>query len=305
MSSATSVKIRQCVDRLRVGYLRAYKDLKPEYAQLLSQVATKTLAAISHTDAPYHDIEHTILITLVGQEMLRGKHMLEGSVTYKDWLHFIVASLCHDIGYVRGICRQDQANKHAFTTGIGNDMVELKSNSTDASLAPYHIDRGKRFVQENFAHHPLLDIEIIQHNIEITRFPAPDREVYRDTVNYPGLTRAADLIGQLSDPHYLQKIPALFQEFEEIGSHKSLGYQNPKDMRAGYPKFYRTVVSPLIQNGIRYLELTPFGQQIVKSLATHVSTVEQEQIKTTASASNVIDLSDVRSNHFCWKVSCK
>jgi hypothetical protein len=31
------------------------------------------------------------------------------------------------------------------------------------------------------------------------------------------LVRAADLIGQLGGPHYLQKANALYYEFEEIG----------------------------------------------------------------------------------------
>src|SRR5215469_12457381 len=45
--------------------------------------------------------------TLVGQEILRGKHISEGGVTPRDWLHFIISLLCHDIGYVRGVCRGD------------------------------------------------------------------------------------------------------------------------------------------------------------------------------------------------------
>jgi len=29
---------------------------------------------IANSDAPYHDMNHTIMVTLVGQEILRGKH---------------------------------------------------------------------------------------------------------------------------------------------------------------------------------------------------------------------------------------
>ena len=58
---------------------------------------------------------------------------------------------------------------------------------------------------ENFGSHPLTDVETLQHNIELTRFPVPKDEKYQDTIDYPGLARAADLIGQLSDPNYLSK----------------------------------------------------------------------------------------------------
>jgi len=39
--------------------------------------------------------------------------------------------------------------------------------------------------------------------------------------------RAADLIGQLGDPHYLRKANALYYEFEEIGLNRQLGYESP------------------------------------------------------------------------------
>jgi hypothetical protein len=49
---------------------------------------------------------------------------------------------------------------------------------------------------------------VIKRNIELTRFPVPADEDHQDTTNFPGLIRAADLIGQMSDPRYLQKISA-------------------------------------------------------------------------------------------------
>src|SRR5262249_47688827 len=46
---------------------------------------------IPNSDAPYHDLGHTICVTLVGQEVLRGKHLREGGVSPRDWLHFIIS----------------------------------------------------------------------------------------------------------------------------------------------------------------------------------------------------------------------
>jgi hypothetical protein len=44
------------------------------------------------------------------------------------------------------------------------------------------------------------------------------------------LVRAADLIGQLGDPHYLRKVNALYYEFEEVGMNRQLGYTSPADL---------------------------------------------------------------------------
>jgi hypothetical protein len=57
--------------------------------------------------------------------------------------------------------------------------------------------------------------------------------------------RAADLIGQLGDPHYLRKANALYYEFEEVGMNKQLGYDSPADLTDQYPKFFWSSISPL------------------------------------------------------------
>jgi hypothetical protein len=96
-------------------------------------------------------------------------------------------------------------------------------------------------------------------------------------VNYPGLVRAADLIGQLSDPRYLQKVTALFYEFEETGQNQVLKYRNPADLREGYPKFYWNVVYRYVKDAIGYLELTQQGKQIVANLNANVFRVEHSE----------------------------
>ena len=58
--------------------------------------------------------------------------------------------------------------------------------------------------------------------IEYTRFPASHEPA--DDSEEGTLVRAADLIGQLGDPHYLRKANALYYEFEEVGMNRQLGY---------------------------------------------------------------------------------
>jgi len=279
--------IGACVEQLQIGYRSIYGSLKPNYAKLIGSATNLILENLAKGDAPYHNIEHTILVTLAGQKILIGKHLLEGGVGVysEDWLHFIISLLCHDIGYVKGVCRQDRVDQSLYTTAINNQMLTLAPDSTDASLAPYHVDRGKLFVEENFSGHPLIDIEVIKRNIELTRFPVPSNEEYQDTRNYPGLARAADLIGQLSDPCYLQKTTGLFEEFAEVGANKILGYHHPQDLLAGLPNFYRYQVHPYIQEALQYLEVTPEGRQILVNLYTNVQQGVQGRHKKRAKKS--------------------
>lgn len=274
MFNATELLIDNFVEKLRSGYRRTYGGWKPDYEDIIAWAGSMALENIANSDALYHNVEHTILVALVGQEILRGKHIREGGVSCEDWLHFIISLVCHDIGYVKGVCRDDRPG--LYSTGRGDEMVPLPPGSSDASLTPYHVDRAKLFVEERFGGHKLIDAEQIKYNIELTRFPVPKAEDHQDTVNYPGLIRASDLIGQLSDPRYLKKIGALFYEFEETGVNKALNYQHPGDLRMNYPKFYWNGVYPYIKDGLRYLSLTQQGQQVIANLYSNVFVVEHE-----------------------------
>ncbi|MCT7957380.1 Npun_R2479 family HD domain-containing metalloprotein [Laspinema palackyanum] len=276
MFNSTALLIEAFVERLQEGYHRTYGGYKPDYAEILAWAGGMALENIANSDALYHNVEHTILVTLVGQEILRGKHIREGGVSCEDWLHFIISLLCHDIGYVKGVCRQDEDSKRLYATGRDGLKVPIPFGATDASLTPYHVDRGKLFISERFGGHRLIDAEIIKRNIELTRFPVPVDEDHKDTFNYAGMVRAADLIGQLSDPRYLQKIAALFYEFDETGANKKLNYRHPGDLRRNYPKFYWHGVFPFITQALAYLNLTQQGKQIVANLYANVFKIEHE-----------------------------
>jgi hypothetical protein len=200
-------------------------------------------------------------------------------------MHGIISLLCHDIGYVKGVCRQDRIHEGLYSTGTGDEMVSLPPGASDASLTPYHVDRGKLFIEERFGGNVLIDAEEIKLNIELTRFPVPKDEDHQDKVKLPGLVRAADLIGQLSDPRYLKKISALYYEFEETGVNQALGYRHPGDLRQNYSKFYWNGVYPYITEALRYLELTLEGKQIIANLYANVFVVEQEQRSVKAAVS--------------------
>ncbi|NEO29644.1 MAG: metal-dependent phosphohydrolase [Symploca sp. SIO3C6] len=282
MFDATQILIDHFVQQIQEGYHRTYGGLKSDYAEIIGWAGGMALENIANSDALYHNVEHTILVTLVGQEILRGKHIREGGISCEDWMHGIISLLCHDIGYVKGVCRQDQISEGLYATGIDDQMVSLPPGASDASLTPFHVDRGKLFIKERFGGNLLIDAAEIKHNVELTRFPVPSDEDHQDTLNLPGLVRAADLIGQLSDPRYLKKVSALFYEFEETGVNKHLGYRNPGDLRQNYAQFYWQGVYPYIQDSLHYLELTLNGKQIVANLYANVFVVEHDQLSVGA-----------------------
>lgn len=277
MFNATEILIDAFVNRIREGYQRTYGCFKTDYQDIIAWAGSMALENIANSDALYHNVEHSILVTLVGQEILRGKQIREGGVSSEDWLHFIISLVCHDIGYVKGVCRQDREEQGLYASGRNGEMVALAPGASDASLTDYHVDRAKLFIDERFGVHKLIDAEVIKKNIELTRFPVPEADDHQETESFSGLVRAADLIGQLSDPRYLKKITSLFYEFEETGMNKKLKYKTPADLRKNYAKFYWNGVYPYIQDGLRYLSLTQQGKQIIANLYSNVFVVEHER----------------------------
>jgi len=241
-------------------------------AELIPFAANLALDCIGNSDALYHNVEHTMLVALAGHDIFKGRALLKPS-TPSDYANFIVACLTHDIGYVRGILEGD---------GIGGYVVDetgrkvtLARGASDAALGPYHVERSKLFVLNRLARVDEIDGARIAHAIEFTRFPYS--LVTDEGIDEEGsLLRAADLIGQLGDPHYLKKANALYYEFEEIGLNKQLGFETPADLVEKYPQLFWETISPQIQLAIKYLNITSNGRRWIASLYSNVFRAERE-----------------------------
>ena len=248
-----------------------FSSTDPELTKLIPSAARLALDCIGNSDALYHNVEHTMLVTLAGFDIMRGRALLRPS-NADDFAHVILACLFHDIGYVRGILQGDDSDD-MIIDGKGN-KISLSRGSSDAALTPYHVDRSKLYVMERIQSIKVVDASRIARAIEFTRFPSPPEP--EDPQNEEGLpVRAADFIGQLGDPHYLRKANALYYEFEEVGMNRQLGHSSPADLTDLYPQFYWNNVSAHIQTALRYLNVTSRGRHWIAGLYSNVFCAER------------------------------
>ena len=70
-------------------------------AERLGSIARVALECLARSDALYHTVEHTFLVTLVGLDIMRGRS-LSVRIAPDEFNHVLIACLLHDIGYVRG-----------------------------------------------------------------------------------------------------------------------------------------------------------------------------------------------------------
>ena len=251
---------------------RRFGSTQAGLTELIPTVARLALECIGNSDALYHTVEHTMLVTLVGYDIMKGRSLLMDT-SADDYAHVIIACLLHDIVYERGILMGDSEDGYVIDAKGGK--AKLSRGSSDAALTPYHVERSKLFALDRLAKMELLDAARIARAIEFTRFPSAI-EPERQDAEEGSLVRAADLIGQLGDPHYLRKANALYYEFEEVGMNRQLGYASPADLTDLYPQFYYNSVAPHIQTAIRYLNVTSSGRQWIASLYSNVFRAESE-----------------------------
>lgn len=255
---------------LRAYMRRKFGSSKTTLVEDVPTAARLALECIGNSDALYHNVEHTMLVTLAGHDIFRGL-ALRGHVTATDYAHIIIACLFHDIGYVRGLFEEDDDD--GFLIDAAGGKVSLPRGSSDAGLMSYHVDRSKLYAMRRVEGVAGLDKQRIADAIEGTRFPPREGQEFGVEAS---IIRAADFIGQLGDLNYIRKANALYYEFEEVGMNRQLGYELPADIVNRYPQFYWNSVAPYIQTEIQYLNMTSSGRQWIAGLYGNVFRAEQE-----------------------------
>jgi hypothetical protein len=111
-----------------------------ELTELIPSAARLALDCIGNSDALYHNVEHTMLVTLAGFDIMRGRALLKPTDA-SDFAHVILACLFHDIGYVRGILQDD-----------GSDGYVTDSKGEAVRDGPYRSQQACRCEQDRPRH---------------------------------------------------------------------------------------------------------------------------------------------------------
>ena len=271
MKPITALAANKLGEFLTKDFRRIFGPAHDDVAERLGSLARSTIECLGRSDALYHNYEHTLQVTMVGRDILRGM-TLSQRIEPEDYSHLIVACLLHDIGYMRGVLSGDTENE--FVVDGNGKKVTLPRGASDAALTPYHVDRSKLFAFERLGNSRTIKASRIAEAIERTRFPVPRNRSDANESLEPKLVQAADLIGQLGDPMYSRKANALYCEFEEIGMNRQLGYSSPADIIDKYPAFFWNSVSMHLDDGIKYLNMTVSGRQWIANLHHHLLCAE-------------------------------
>lgn len=250
------------------AYETAFVQPREDHLKALQEAATTALGLLARCDCPYHNVEHTIMVTDAGLAILKGGLALARPFSPEDWLHAVVAMLFHDVGYLRDLLPEDRPD--SCLVDHDGARVSPPAGATDSWMMPYHVTRGDLFVRHHYAGDPLIDVDRVAAYIEMTRFPVPDRLPYQQLDTMGALVRAADLIGQMGDPNYVAKLSSLFVEFKENGEADRLGFSSVAELRADSQAFFTMQISPYLPEALTLLRATDEGQAWVVSLFENI-----------------------------------
>ena len=223
-------------------------------------------------DTVYHDLEHTLQATLCWVRLMANRHRLkvEPMMTQKDFQIGFVGILMHDVGYLK---------------------EEDDDEGTGAKFTFVHERRSCEFADMYLEEQgwPKRSIFAVQHLISCTgpRSLIDAIPFYNKLEKIMGMAVCtADYLGQMSDPNYIQKLPALFLEFEESDDYRDIAkedriFKSCDELLRGTPFFWTNIVIPKLDNdcGSLYKYLAePYPEGInpyVLEIEANVETVKE------------------------------
>jgi hypothetical protein len=183
---------------------------------------------------PYHDLSHIMDVFLCAVRLLHG--MTVSGITFGNHEIALVmtASLLHDVGYAQ---RDDD-----------------KKTGTGAQHTQNHVARGIEFMRQYLTKFDLspefaADLEPMIYCTE-PMLPVSSIQFPNERIRMLGqIVGTADLVGQMADRNYLEKLSLLYEEFAEghIGN-----YQSMYDLICRTHEFY-TIIKNKLDNEFEHI----------------------------------------------------
>jgi hypothetical protein len=181
------------------------------------------------SNTKYHNLEHTSSTALAAARLIHGLHV-QGSVFSPSIVQLcLVGALFHDTGLI-------QTEKE--TEGTGAQYTIGHEERSIAMMTKYLAENGYSREDIRDCSHMIKSTELF---LSLEDIPFESEEV-RTMGKVLG---TADLVAQMSDRDYQEKLPLLFLEFQEAGMEE---FETPLELFKKTEEFYRTVARKRMAN---------------------------------------------------------
>jgi hypothetical protein len=170
----------------------------------------------------YHDVNHTMDCFLAMTRLIHGAVVGGISFAKRDVSLGLISALMHDTGYIQTVA---------------------ENNGTGAQYTLSHIERSIEFMEKYFqdSKFPSAWLPVCRNFLRCTGLDVKIADIDFESREHEILGQmlgTADLIGQMADKHYLEKLRFLYNEFKEGGVP---GYADEVDLLKKTPNFWEMV----------------------------------------------------------------
>lgn len=175
----------------------------------------------------YHDLKHTTDCLLAMARLMHGAWLNSLTLSERDAALGLIAALFHDTGYI-------QSDADVAGTGAKYTLV--------------HVERSVAFTEKYFvqAGYSSRDLDYCRGCVRCTGLEVKISEISFESAHHQAVGRmlgTADLLGQMADRTYLERLPFLYREFQEG---KVPGFESELDLLRKTPAFWEFTQSRMI-----------------------------------------------------------
>ncbi len=168
----------------------------------------------------YHTLKHTTDTMLAMVRLIHGANINKIELSEEGIQLGIITAMFHDTGYIQ---KEDDLN------GTGAKYTLIHVQRSVNFLEKYFKERGFTTEQILFAIN-ILNCTGLNVKINEIDFLSRENEILGKMLG------TADLLGQMADRAYLEKLPYLYKEYKEG---KVPGYNSELDLLEKTPEFYK------------------------------------------------------------------
>ena len=179
-----------------------------------------------HCKTPYHDLQHTLSVFLAMARLMHGASAVGIRLSQGTTAMGLIGSLFHDVGFIKAV---------------------NENGGTGAQFTSTHVSRSIKMMGDYFAGHgfsaddyalccSLLQCTDLSLKAQNIAFRSAEEQLLGQMLG------TADIVGQMAERAYLEKLLLLYREFQEGG----IGfYQSELDLLDGTMGFNAAMQSRL------------------------------------------------------------
>jgi hypothetical protein len=197
-------------------FVQSFRDIQKLYAG--------TYPGYQACNTYYHDFRHTMMVLLAMVRLMHGASLQGVRFSEKEINLGLISALMHDTGYIQSV----------------DDL-----RGTGAKYTLIHTQRSVQFIENYFAGNPYFNGEMknFRDIVSCTEFNTTidDQAFHSENIALLGkMLGTADLLGQMADRLYLEKLLLLYDEFTEGGVP---GFDSEIDLFRKTVSFYKRTKS--------------------------------------------------------------